>query len=182
MSRDQVWKNLGNFVDIRSPWLRLIGEKLEDNNGNLLEYWRVEKDDSVVIITLQNNQFLFPSLEYRPGIGKVTLDFPGGRVAENKTPIETIPQVLKRELGVNQQDIILIKSINSLGWEINSSFSNQRLYGFIVELAANTVIESEKLGATYPHSPQGINELLTKLTCLQCRGILLQWLASTAVH
>lgn len=173
---EQNWKNLGCFVDIHSPWLRLIGEKLEDNQGNLLEYWRVEKADSVVIITLQNNQFLFPHLVYRPGIGKVSLDFPGGRVEENKTPSEMIPDILKRELGVNQDNIISITPINSVGWEINSSFSNQRLYGFVVELSSNLVIEQGKLGAIYSQSNQGINELLNQLTCLQCRGVLLQWI------
>lgn len=176
MKKEEAWKKLGIFVDISCPWLRLIGEKLEDNQGNLLEYWRVEKADSVVVITKQSNNFLFPPLMYRPGIGKVTLDFPGGRVSEGKSPNEVVPHILKRELGVNLEDIISLIPINPLGWEINSSFSNQKLYGFFAELAESLVISPQKLGGIYNNSSTGIKQLLDDLTCLQCRALFLEWL------
>ena len=44
------WETLQKFVEISSPWVTLIGEKLRDPHGQILDYWRVEKNDSVIII------------------------------------------------------------------------------------------------------------------------------------
>jgi hypothetical protein len=67
------WQILERFIEIRSPWLTLIGEKLQDEKQQILDYWRVEKADSVVIITIQKGRFLLPKPSYRPGVGQTTL-------------------------------------------------------------------------------------------------------------
>ncbi|WP_013321563.1 NUDIX hydrolase [Gloeothece verrucosa] len=175
MNSQQNWKTLSCFIDLDCPWLRLIGEKLENEQGQILDYWRIEKADSVVIITLQNERLLFPRAMYRPGLGKVTLDFPGGRVSEGKSPLEVVPDILQRELGIREEAIIALTPLNETGWAINSSFSNQKLYGFVAQLSSNLIISPEYLAATYPTSKQGIKELLKNLTCLQCRSLLLEW-------
>ena len=74
------WKTLDRFVEINSHWVKLIAEHLETNVGQILEYWRVERADSVVILTIQAEKFLFPTPMYCPGVASATLDFPGGRV------------------------------------------------------------------------------------------------------
>ena len=58
----------------------------------------------------------------------------------------------------------------------NSSFSNQKLYGFVVKLHPTASVSNELLGASYATTPRGINELVKDLTCLQCRAVLLEWL------
>ena len=176
MSPHISWKILSRFVEIRSSWLTLIGEKIEDNHQQILEYWRVEKADSAVIITIQNDQFLFPIPSYRPGLGETTLDFPGGRIPDNKNQIEVIPTILKRELDIEETEIASLTPLNTKGWSINSSFSNQKLYGFVVIISPEASINPDKLGATYPITEPGVNQLLQDLNCLQCRAILLEWL------
>jgi hypothetical protein len=176
MNHQNNWKLLSRFVEIKSPWLTLIGEKLEDNQNNILDYWRVEKADSVIILTLQNNQLLLPKPVYRPGIGQITLDFPGGRLPEDQQPIEVVSVILKRELGVEQQAIAQVTPLNATGWAINSSFSNQKLYSFVAEIDANFTVNPQYLGKIYQNTPQEINRLLQDLTCLQCRYVLLEWL------
>ena len=74
------WKTLDRFVEINSHWVKLIAEHLETTEGQIVEYWRVERADSVVILTIQAEKFLFPTPMYRPGVASATLDFPGGRV------------------------------------------------------------------------------------------------------
>jgi hypothetical protein len=170
------WQLLNRFVEIRSPWLTLIGENLQDDHQQILEYWRVEKANSVVIITIQKDQFLFPIPTYRPGLGTITLDFPGGRVADDQTPRETVPFILKRELDIDETAIISLASINPKGWAINSSFSNQKLYAFMAIIDPELSVNSQKIGEIYPNTEQGIELLLQDLTCLQCRAILLEWL------
>ncbi|MBE9044030.1 NUDIX hydrolase [Pleurocapsales cyanobacterium LEGE 10410] len=170
------WQTLERFVEIRSSWLTLIGEKLQDEQEQTLDYWRVEKADSVVIVTMQSGRFLLPKPSYRPGLGQATLDFPGGRVLPEQTPVDAVPPILKRELGVNKSDIISLNALNQNGWAINSSFSNQKLYGFIAEIKSEIIVEPEKLASTiYPTTAIGIDKLLQDLTCLQCRAVLLEW-------
>ncbi|ACK66363.1 hydrolase, NUDIX family, putative [Rippkaea orientalis PCC 8801] len=182
MLSNTPWKILTRLVEIRSPWLTLIGEKLEDNHQQILEYWRVEKADSVIIMTTQNNHFIFPPPSYRPGLGEITLDFPGGRVPDDKTPLEAIGAILKRELGIEEKEIDSLTPMNSKGWAINSSFSNQKLYGFVAIISPEASINPEKLGANYPITEEGITQLLKELTCLQCRGILLEWLRTYSAN
>lgn len=169
------WKTLEKFINIHSPWVTLIGERLLDDRGKSLEYWRVERPDSAVIITLQNNQFLFPHPMYRPGIGERTLDFPGGRIPPGETPEAAILTILQRELGVSEDAIAHLTPLNTTGWPINSSFSNQKLYGFVAELYSTAAVNPEFIGATYPNTSASIQTLLKDLTCLQCRAILLEW-------
>ena len=169
------WKVIQPLAEIRSPWVTVIAEKLQDDQGTLIDYWRVEKADSVIILTLQNQRLLLPQPMYRPGLGETTLDFPGGRVPPEQTPLETVPFILQKELGIQPAEISEITAINSEGWAINSSFSNQKLYGFVAKILPNIPVNSEKIGASYPMTNQGIEALLKDLTCLQCRGILLEW-------
>lgn len=169
------WKVVQPLVEIPSPWVTVIAEQLQDDQGKILEYWRVEKADSVVILTLQNQTLLLPRPMYRPGVGKTTLDFPGGRVPSEQTPLETVPNILNKELGIQPFNIAKIIALNSEGWAINSSFSNQKLYGFVAEILPDACVNPEQIGATYPITNNGIQELLQDLVCLQCRGILLEW-------
>ena len=82
---------------------------------------------------------------------------------------------MKRELGVTESAIARIQPLNAIGWAINSSFSNQKLYGFVAELHPTATVNPELLGAEYSITPDGIRDLLKKLTCLQCRALLLEW-------
>ena len=170
------WQTLERFVEIRSSWLTLIGEKLQDEQQQILDYWRVEKADSVVIVTIQSDRFLLPKPAYRPGVGQTTLDFPGGRVLPEQTTVEAAKIILKRELDIEESDIISLKPLNQTGWAINSSFSNQKLFGFVAEINSKTIVNPEKLTpTTYLNTASGINNLLQDLTCLQCRAVLLEW-------
>ncbi|GAB4546478.1 MAG: NUDIX hydrolase [Pleurocapsa sp.] len=170
------WQLLERFVEIRSPWLTLIGEKLQDEKQQILDYWRVEKADSVVIITVQTNRFLLPKPSYRPGVEQATLDFPGGRVLAEQKPVDAVPNILNRELGINRSDIFHLAPLNQTGWAINSSFSNQKLYGFVAEINPEIVVQTHRLSSTnYLTNSKGINQLINDLTCLQCRAVLLEW-------
>ena len=174
-TRQQHWKTLDRFLEIRSPWFTLLGEHLEDDRQQVIDYWRVEKTDSVVILTLHGGQLLFPRLNYRPGLGEVTLDFPGGRVSEGQTPETAVPKILEKELGLREDAIAHLTLLNPSGWAINSSFSNQKLYGFVVEIDPTISVNPDLLAATYPTTSEGIRSLLQDLTCLQCRAVLLEW-------
>jgi hypothetical protein len=174
-TRQQHWKTLDRFLERRSPWFTVIGEHLQDDRQQVIDYWRVEKADSVVILTIHSDKLLFPMLNYRPGLGKPTLDFPGGRVSDGQTPETAVPKILEKELSVTEDAIANLTPLNSIGWPVNSAFSNQKLYGFVAEIDTKVSVNPELLAATYPATSEGIRTLLKNLTCLQCRAVLLEW-------
>jgi len=151
----QSWQTLSRFLEIKSPWLTLIGEKLQDHQNQILDYWRVEKADSVIVIPIQNHWVFLPVPVYRPGIGKTTLDFPGGRLPQGISPEAGAIAILQKELNIQPEDIAKLTTINSKPWYINSSFSNQKLYGFVAQLKLEVGIEASYIGARYPLTPKG---------------------------
>ena len=173
-----TWQTLDRFLEVKSPWMALIGEHLRDDRNRVLDYWRVETANSAVILTVQDNYLILPPATYRPGVGQSTLDFPGGRVPQSDDPEAAVPEILTRELGVPAEAISRCTSLNQTGWPVNSSFSNQKLYGFVVHLHPSAQLASERVGGKYALTDSGMRSLLEKLTCLQCRAVLLSWLHS----
>jgi hypothetical protein len=178
---EQTWKTLDRFLDLRSRWMTLIGEHLETETGEVLEYWRVERADSAIVLPLWQHHLLLPLPMFRPGVGEATLDFPGGRVPTGKTAAEVVSEILSKELGIPAEAIERLEPVNSQGWAINSSFSNQRLYGFVAQLHSDASVSAALLGARYPATAAGVGELLQQLSCLQCRAVLLEWWQANAL-
>ncbi|UBF30634.1 NUDIX domain-containing protein (plasmid) [Kovacikia minuta CCNUW1] len=173
-SSERDWQVKNRFLELRSQWLTLIGEHLQTPQGQQLEYWRIEKADSVIILPIQSDRILLPSPSYRPGVGQLTLDFPGGRVPEGQTPTEAAIATLQRELGIVSAAITRLTPLNPHGWAVNSSFSNQKLYGFVAHVQDITLL-SESVVSTYPKNSTGVHQLLQEMSCLQCRAVLLEW-------
>jgi hypothetical protein len=172
---ERNWKILDQFLKISNPWFTLYGEHLQNENDELLHYWRIEKADSVIILPILNDFFILPPPVYRPGIGEATLDFPGGRLIEDQMPEDAAIKILQRELGLAPKYITAFEPLNLMGWSINSSFSNQRLFAFIATIDA-TFDSSQKIEILqYPANTEGFLMLLDKLSCLQCRAVLLEW-------
>lgn len=140
-----------------------------------MEYWRVEKADSVIVLPIQAGHVFCVAPTFRPGVGRATLDFPGGRLDAGKAPHQILPLLLMRELGIPPQAIKHIEALNSERWIINSSFSNQGLWAFVAEIDETFVIPEANIGAKAKTDPAGLEQLTEKLECLQCRAALLEW-------
>ncbi|HEY9646447.1 MAG TPA: hypothetical protein V6C88_08770 [Chroococcidiopsis sp.] len=176
------WTIRDRFLELHSRWMTLIAEHLQDHQGNVLEYWRIEKADSVIVLPIQhlevtmptNRRILLPMPSYRPGIGQATLDLPGGRLAEGHNPQQSAIAILQRELGIETTSIDQLIPLNSTGWAVNSSFSNQKLYAFVAHLDSIPHLDQSTI-LSYPTTATGIQQLLQDLTCLQCRAVLLEW-------
>ncbi|MEB3231283.1 MAG: NUDIX hydrolase [Leptolyngbyaceae bacterium] len=162
------------FLELRSQWVTVFGEHIQNAEGQTEEYWRVEKADSAIILPIHENHVILPPPTYRPGVEAKTWDFPGGRIPEHQSLDTVLPNILNRELGVEDKNLEFIP-LNPTGWPVNSSFSNQCLYGFVVHLPPETEITSDFVGHRVPLTRWGIQDLLKRLVCLQCRAVLLEW-------
>lgn len=169
------WQLMSELVRISSKWVTLIGEQWLCDKGNVLEYWRVEKVDSVIVLPVHKGNLLTTKLTFRPGVKHATLDFPGGRLLGGNSPIEIVPRLLERELGVPADKIKNIRPLNEEKWAINSSFSNQGLWAFVADIAESWKPIESLIGLQANTDDVGINTLLDKLDCLQCRAVLLEW-------
>jgi hypothetical protein len=167
-----TWSVQQALMRLTNPWLSLIGERLKTPEGKELDYWRIERADSAIVVPIWRQQLVLTPATYRPGIQEVTLDFPGGRVQANQTPLEAAPQILQRELGVSPKGIQTVAQLNQVGWPVNSSLSNQRLYGFWAQLHEDLDFSAKTNFQRFPLTQAGITQLLKILSCLQCRAVL----------
>ena len=169
-----TWTILKEIARLRTNWVTLVGEEWLCDKGKNLEYWRVEKVDSVIVLPIYKSHFLICKPTFRPGVGRHTIDFPGGRVPNGKAPEDIAPLIIERELGIPAASINSLKTINNSKRDINSSFSNQGL-GAFVAIINDSVDISLSSQYNYTVDTAGITALLNDLECLQCRSVLLEW-------
>ncbi|NJK60346.1 MAG: NUDIX hydrolase [Oscillatoriales cyanobacterium SM2_1_8] len=154
------------LVHFQTKWLTLIGEHLQDDQGTVYEYWRIEKADSVIVLPRYHQSILLPPPTYRPGIGQSTLDLPGGRA--DRPPAAAALAILERELQIPTTAIARMMPLNPAGWWVNSSFSNQKLYGWVAEIAPDWPLPT----SIRTHPTAAYEALVAEIHCLQCRMVL----------
>lgn len=167
MVLSQPKKRLERSVIAQSKWVTFYKDRVESNGGGELEYWCVDRSDSVIVVAVQNGKFLLTPEQYRPGIDQTTLDFPGGRVDAND-PLAAAEQTFRREFQLDQSLPLSFQPLISAPLIVDSAFSNQRLYGFMVKIPDDIIIDGTRQYTA--------DELLEKLQCLQCRTLLLEYL------
>ncbi len=171
------WERGERIVTIESPWVRLIAEVWRDEAGHRLDYWRVEHVHSVIVAAVQGGRLLLPQPQFRPGLGRATLDLPGGRLPAGAAPLEAAIAIVARELGLPPDAVGDLRPLNEAGWPVNSSFSDQLLFGVAatVDPAAQPSLPYETVSA----DRAGLSGLLSRLECLQCRAVVLELLLAT---
>ncbi len=177
-SGDDHWRLLSQIAELRTPWLSVFGERLRDESGHELEYWRIERPDSLIVVTVHRGRLILPAPSYRPGVARVTLDLAGGRLRHASTIPETAREIVRREFDLPGEEGAAVQSVlNPDGWDVDSSVSTQRLFGVSLELADGVDLPASRVGASYPATPKGGMEALRSLACVQCRAVLSEWVA-----
>jgi acyl carrier protein len=128
----------------------------------LIEYWRIEKPNSILIVTTYKNYFILPTPKFRQGINKKTLDFPGGR-QQTDNILSDARKIICRELKIENDDIEYIKELDTKKYIINSSFNSQ----LVIYLEASLKKMNENTHFIKCSFTE-IHRLLNDLECLQC--------------
>ena len=155
----------------------MIGERWREGAGRDLDYWRVEKPDSLLVVTVHDGRLIAPVRSFRPGVGRTTLDLAGGRLDDPSTLAQTAQAIVRREFKLNADDLFESQEpLNLVGWDVDSAASSQHVFGVAAELRRDVQVLDDRLGASYPATGAGGRELLSELVCLQCRAVLSAWL------
>jgi major membrane immunogen (membrane-anchored lipoprotein) len=171
------WQVLSRMVVVRRPCMSMIGERWREESGRELEYWRVEKPDSLLVVTVHDGRLIAPVRSFRPGVGRTSLDLAGGRLDDPSTLAQTALAIVRREFKLSADDLFESQEpLNLDGWDVDSATSSQRVFGVAVELRRDVQVLDDRLGASYPATCAGGRELLSELVCLQCRAVLSAWL------
>ncbi len=153
-----------------SKWVDVFCEIWSDGSNDM-EYWRVEKCSSVVVVTEDEDYFILPKNQFRPGISKCTLDFPGGRYDNISNRIEdVIKSIVVRELVIGAEKINSIQRLSEQNYAINSSFNNQRLSVY----SARINLKEYRSDLIF-YKKSDFSLLLDQLECLQCNFALRLW-------
>lgn len=171
-STAKPWKLLHRIVHLESPWITVYADKLLDDKNQELEYWHFDRADSVVVIAVQQGDFLLPAPQYRPGVGETTLDFAGGRIPEGETAERAAYNLLARELSMSKADVLEMQPITPWPLAVDSSFSSQKLHGMVAKIADDAPVRDDAL--RYPLTD--VDRLRQDLRCAQCRVLLNEYL------
>ncbi len=161
---------ISSTVVVASPWMTVHKDLILSNGGAELEYWRITRSDSVVVLTRTDGGFVLPPPQFRPGVGERTLDFPGGRV-DGEPPELAAARAVRRELQLSDAASPRLTPLSAHPFFVDSAASSQRLYGFVTELPPGIAAHGQRYSTP---------ELLSELRCLQCRAMLLEWLSQEA--
>ncbi|MCB2227334.1 MAG: hypothetical protein KQH53_11710 [Desulfarculaceae bacterium] len=174
MGQNEMWSVEGTIFRLESRWLTLVVERVLDDKKNLLEYWRVEKADSLIVVPLYKDRVILPAPQYRHGLHELTEDLPGGRVEAGTSLHDGAFNILERELGCPRDDVVKLECLSSDGWAVNSSFSDQRLHVYRAILDSDANRPPLAQATDYAHDQAGCAQLFERLWCLQCRAALLE--------
>lgn len=172
----KIWRRQKLIAVLESPWIRLIAEHWIDDRERDVDYWRAERVDSVIVLPIHREMLLLAPATFRPGVDRQTLDFPGGRLSGGVPADAAVVPLLLRELGIPAEFVAKPEPINTLPWEVDSSFSSQKLWGFSAHIDSRWDPDRGIPGMSRVPLVDGLPGLLHELSCLQCRGLLLEWL------
>ena len=170
------WRKLETFLHLKTRWMSFIGTRWRDAEGHEREYWCTHGADSVIVLPIRGDELLLPAPMFRPGVERCTLDFPGGRLEKGAPPEATARAILRRELGVDEKAILDLSPLTDRPLLVNSSTSDQRLFGFVATLRRDARRRTRPHLRRFTLDEAGMAALLRKLECLQCRALLLEYL------
>ena len=99
-----------NIIYKNNQWLELkeCSVKGKNNSSNDFFYYKINRPSFTQVILVNNFNELCFQLRYRLGCNNYVIDFPGGSIEKDETPILAAKRELKEELGITNINLIEI--------------------------------------------------------------------------
>lgn len=177
---ENKWKIVSMSTEFASPFMRLIAEHcMHEEKETEHTFYRLEFSDWVNIVPVTTEGDVVMVRQHRFGVGKDTLEVPGGTMDVGETePLLAVRRELMEETGYDSDSIIYLG--NAL---VNPAIQNNRCHFF---LALNAVKRGEQeLDATEDISLEiyPLSQVITLITSgaiqhsLALQGLVLSLLA-----
>ncbi len=134
-------------------WFDLVARKVA---GQDLPYYCLELSDYVSVLALTPDRKLLMVTQYRPAVGRFTLEFPSGHVDEGETPEGAAVRELVEETGYEAQDIECIACLSP-----DTGRLANRLWCYFVPLALKSTTSAVEDGIRLVELH--VDELICKL-------------------
>ena len=96
---------------LSTKWFDLIARTIEPSNSSE-PYYSLRVNDYVSIVAVTGDREIVLVRQYRPAVGKVTLELPSGMVEPNEPPEQTARRELLEETGWRANDIELLGALD----------------------------------------------------------------------
>lgn len=74
------WKKLAGAIVLDTPWFKIYKDKLVTPQGVQADYYYQDGNDAVVCVCITADGTFILEEQYRPPIGRVSLDYPAGHI------------------------------------------------------------------------------------------------------
>lgn len=112
--KSKKWKLLKSKTVINNKWLKVSRNSYKTPKGKVIpEFYIHEGDNEALIFCLTKDNKVILEVQWRPGVGKISWDLPGGRIdKDDKNPKEAVKRELFEETGYKAKSLKFVGSFS----------------------------------------------------------------------
>lgn len=126
----RAWTTIAQAIDYETPWFKIRRRHMQTPAGREADYYIHEGNDGVICVCVDMaNKTVLIEQQYRPPIGKISVDYPAGRVEADDANVEAaIRRELQEEVGFEVKSIRKLAAVDK-----DPGFSVTRSHVFLAE-------------------------------------------------
>jgi ADP-ribose pyrophosphatase len=162
------WETLSDDIAFETKWFKIHKKHMRTSRGAELDFYIHDTHDSVICVCVSDDNTVLVEQQYRPAVGKVSIDYPAGGVEEDDASTEeSIRRELKEETGFEARSFKRLGVIDK-----EPGFSTTRMHVFLAKGAVSGEAdqeETESIVASFVKPAEIVDMIATgKMACTFC--------------
>jgi ADP-ribose pyrophosphatase len=125
----QKWQVIEKSIVFETPWFKIRKQHMKTPTDAELDYFIHDANDSVICVCVTEDSRILLEKQYRPPVGKVSVDYPAGRVEKDDESTEAaMRRELQEEAGFTAHTIEKLAVIDK-----EPGFSSSRMHVFLAK-------------------------------------------------